>query len=172
MGIEGVQEPLIGFYPLHASSTLNETSANTSSILDESPYMTTTLPNNLLPTPTFYTPPYIFNTSAWTTTTASQTFTNLPTRTEGLGGSSYAALPLAQGASVTTLAPGSSALPTTGPVNSSVVQDLQSARESIASVASVTWGAGYSSNAQPLVPASSTSSFGFAFILAALGLVL
>lgn len=154
MGIDGIQAPLVGFLPLHNATSLAETPANVSSLLDSTAFITTVLPNVLLPTPTYYTPPYIFNTSAWYTTTtsagATQTITTLPTATDGLGAAAnYTALPLAPGASVTTLPPGFSGLPTAGPVDSSVIDQLQSARESIASVASVTWGAGLASDTGP-----------------------
>jgi len=147
MGIDTVQEPLIGFLPLGDATSLVETPANVSSLLDAAPFFTTVLPNVLLPTPTFATPAYLFNTSAWHPTVTSngvtQTKTHLPTRIAGLGSpTGYTALPLGQGASVATLPAGFSGLPTAKPVNSSVINELQSARESIASVASVTWGAG------------------------------
>ncbi|GLB40214.1 putative acid protease [Lyophyllum shimeji] len=63
-GINRKESPLIGLYPLHNTTNIPETADSVSSLLSSlSATVTTTLPNFLLPTPTFTTPPYGFNTS-------------------------------------------------------------------------------------------------------------
>ncbi|KAF8808731.1 acid protease [Phlegmacium glaucopus] len=63
-GINGKEPPLIGLYPLHNASNLTETSdvVNAYLSLNSTP-IATTLPNFILSTPTFTTPPYALNTS-------------------------------------------------------------------------------------------------------------
>lgn len=63
-GINTKESPLIGLYPLHNSTGTQDSPDSVSSILSSlSATVATTLPNFLLPTPTFTTPPYAFNTS-------------------------------------------------------------------------------------------------------------
>ena len=64
-GIDGKEPPLIGLYQLNNASNLTETSDTVNSYLSiNSATVATTLPNFVLPTPTYTTtPPYIFNTS-------------------------------------------------------------------------------------------------------------
>ncbi|KAG5651347.1 hypothetical protein H0H81_009010 [Sphagnurus paluster] len=64
-GINTKETPLIGLYPLQNTTGLAETPGSVASILSSlSATVATTLPNSLVPTPTFSTPPYAFNTSA------------------------------------------------------------------------------------------------------------
>ncbi|KAI9566758.1 acid protease [Boletus coccyginus] len=63
-GIDDVQPPMIGLYPLINSSAPVEPPALVLSYFSSvSATFPTTLPNYLLPTPTYTTPPYTFNTS-------------------------------------------------------------------------------------------------------------
>ena len=63
-GIDGKEPPLIGLYQLNNASNLTETSVDVNSYLSiNSATIATTLPNFVLPTPTYTTPPYTFNTS-------------------------------------------------------------------------------------------------------------
>jgi len=63
-GIDGKEPPLIGLYQLNNASNLTETSNAVNSYLSiNSATVGTTLPNFVLPTPTYTTPPYTFNTS-------------------------------------------------------------------------------------------------------------
>ena len=63
-GIDGKEPPLIGLYQLNNASNLTETSDEISSYLSiNSATVATTLPNFVLPTPTYTTPNYTFNTS-------------------------------------------------------------------------------------------------------------
>lgn len=55
---------MIGLYPLYASNVTVESAGAVSSFLaSESIMVATTFPNFLVPTPTYTTPPYVFNTS-------------------------------------------------------------------------------------------------------------
>ena len=64
-GIDGKEPPLIGLYQLNNASNLTETADAVNSYLSiNSATIGTTLPNFVLPTPTYTTiPPYTFNTS-------------------------------------------------------------------------------------------------------------
>ena len=63
-GIDGKEPPLIGLYQLNNASNLTETPGDVSSYLSvNSATVATTLPNFVLPTPTYSTPPLTFNTS-------------------------------------------------------------------------------------------------------------
>lgn len=66
-GINGKEPPLIGLYPLHNETLTNSSTPDDTAIQSflsaNSATIQTTLPNFLLPTPTFTTPPYVFNTS-------------------------------------------------------------------------------------------------------------
>lgn len=63
-GINTKESPMIGLYPLNNASTLVETPAELEAYFSEiSTVVPTTLPNFLVPTPTFSTPPYLFNAS-------------------------------------------------------------------------------------------------------------
>ena len=63
-GINGKEPPLIGLYQLNNASNLTETPDEVNSFLSiKSATVTTTLPNFVLPTPTYTTPPYTLNTS-------------------------------------------------------------------------------------------------------------
>ncbi|KAF9223433.1 acid protease [Gyrodon lividus] len=63
-GIDSKQPPMIGLYPLSNSSGPVESPAFVSSFFSAaSATVATMLPNYILPTPTFTTPPYAFNTS-------------------------------------------------------------------------------------------------------------
>jgi len=63
-GIDGKEPPLIGLYQLNNASNLTETSDEVNSYLSiNSATVATTLPNFVLPTPTYTTPRYTFNTS-------------------------------------------------------------------------------------------------------------
>lgn len=64
LGIDGKEPPSIGLYQLHNVSNLTETPDTVNSYLSvNSATIATTLPNFVLPTPTYTTPPYPFNTS-------------------------------------------------------------------------------------------------------------
>ncbi|CCM00093.1 uncharacterized protein FIBRA_02120 [Fibroporia radiculosa] len=63
-GIDTKEAPMIGFYPLRNSSVLVQSPATVSSYFSAaSATVNTALPNYLLPTPTYTTPAYVFNTS-------------------------------------------------------------------------------------------------------------
>lgn len=62
LGINGKEPPFIGFYPLRANATQNLTE-QIDPPLSHLPTVQTTLPNSLLPTPTFTPSSYIFNSS-------------------------------------------------------------------------------------------------------------
>lgn len=65
-GINGKEPPLIGLYPLRTdvNSTTQQNTSDVLSILSaNSATVQTTLPNFLVPTPSFTTPPFAFNTS-------------------------------------------------------------------------------------------------------------
>ncbi|KAF8071741.1 aspartic peptidase A1 [Lyophyllum atratum] len=63
-GINRKESPLIGLYPLYNTTDIPDTPDSIASILSSlSATVPTTLPNFLIPTPTFTTPPYAFNTS-------------------------------------------------------------------------------------------------------------
>ncbi|KDQ59263.1 hypothetical protein JAAARDRAFT_657647 [Jaapia argillacea MUCL 33604] len=63
-GINTKEPPMIGLYPLNNASALPETPAFISSFLSSaSATIATALPNFVLATPTYTTPPYAFNTS-------------------------------------------------------------------------------------------------------------
>jgi len=61
-GINSKEPPMIGLYPLRNVTSAPETPDSVASLLS-SATIATTLPNFLLPTPTYTTPPYVFNTS-------------------------------------------------------------------------------------------------------------
>lgn len=64
LGIDRKQPPMVGFYPLRNASAPPETPDVISSFFSSvSATIATTLPNFVLPTPSFTTPPYAFNTS-------------------------------------------------------------------------------------------------------------
>jgi len=66
-GINTKESPMIGLYALSAPNANVETPDDVSAFLSsESATLATTLPNFILPTPTFTTPPYTFNTSVTT----------------------------------------------------------------------------------------------------------
>ncbi|PPR00887.1 hypothetical protein CVT24_000372, partial [Panaeolus cyanescens] len=87
-GINGKEPPLIGLYSLHNETLVNSSPQDTNVILSflsaNSATIQTTLPNFLLPTPTFTTPPYTFNTSVPVTVGGIVT--------SGLANSTYSAL--------------------------------------------------------------------------------
>ncbi|KDR76212.1 hypothetical protein GALMADRAFT_247475 [Galerina marginata CBS 339.88] len=66
-GIDGKEPPLIGLYPLQNSTNITDTTQTPDAILSflsaNSAAVATTLPNFILPPPTFTTPPYALNTS-------------------------------------------------------------------------------------------------------------
>ena len=63
-GINKKEPPLIGLYPLQNNTNITQTPADILSFISSaSATVATTLPNFLLPSPTFTTPPYAFNTS-------------------------------------------------------------------------------------------------------------
>ncbi|CAL1716742.1 unnamed protein product [Somion occarium] len=64
LGIDRKEPPMVGFYPLRNASAPPETPDVISSFFSSvSATIATTLPNFVLPTPSFTTPPYAFNTS-------------------------------------------------------------------------------------------------------------
>ncbi|KAI0313749.1 acid protease, partial [Amylostereum chailletii] len=82
-GIADVEPPVIGLYPLQPSNATNPLVPLPQSALNAlfsslSLTVATNLPNSLVPTPTFTTPPYLFNTSV---PTASPDMTDLATST-------------------------------------------------------------------------------------------
>ena len=63
-GIDKKEPPMIGLYPLRNGTTQTQSPSDILSYLsDNSATISTTLPNYLLSTPTFTTPPYTFNAS-------------------------------------------------------------------------------------------------------------
>ncbi|KJA26326.1 hypothetical protein HYPSUDRAFT_64051 [Hypholoma sublateritium FD-334 SS-4] len=63
-GINKKEPPLIGLYSLQNNTNITQTPADILSFISSaSATVATTLPNFLLPSPTFTTPPYAFNTS-------------------------------------------------------------------------------------------------------------
>lgn len=63
-GINTKEPPMIGFYPLKNATNSTESAASISSFLSAaSATVATALPNSLLSTPTYTTPPYTFNSS-------------------------------------------------------------------------------------------------------------
>ena len=63
-GIDTKEAPLIGLYPLRNSTAAVQSPSVVSSIFSAaSATVETSLPNYLVPTPTYTTPAYIFNTS-------------------------------------------------------------------------------------------------------------
>lgn len=63
-GIDAVEAPCVGFYPLNNGTTLQQDSTLVSSVFSaNTATIATTLPNSLLSAPSYTTPPYAFNTS-------------------------------------------------------------------------------------------------------------
>lgn len=63
-GIDDKEAPMIGFYPLNnATAPVEGPAAVASYISSASAYVATTLPNYVIETPSYTTPPYAFNTS-------------------------------------------------------------------------------------------------------------
>ncbi|KAG6909869.1 hypothetical protein DXG01_014905 [Tephrocybe rancida] len=63
-GINTKEPPLLGLYPLYNAPGVSDTADSVASVFSSlSATIATTLPNYLLPTPTFTTPLYAFNTS-------------------------------------------------------------------------------------------------------------
>ncbi len=63
-GINTKEPPMIGFYPLSNATTISQTPQQVLSFLSSaSAAVPTTLPNFLISTPTYSTPPYTFNAS-------------------------------------------------------------------------------------------------------------
>ncbi|KAF8526310.1 acid protease, partial [Hysterangium stoloniferum] len=88
-GIAGLEPPLIGLYPLSNTTEYTDTPAGLSSLFSSlSATIATTAPPVLLPTPTFSTLPYIFNTSITPLPTVGQV---LPTQVSA-GNSTYSPL--------------------------------------------------------------------------------
>lgn len=88
-GIAGKEPPLIGLYPLSNTAAVTDTTESLSSLFSSlSLTIPTTVPNVLLPSPTFPTSSYIFNTSVTPAPTVGQT---LPTQIDG-GNSTYSTL--------------------------------------------------------------------------------
>ncbi|KAH9481352.1 Aspartic protease [Psilocybe cubensis] len=131
-GINGKEPPLIGLYPLQNSTNITETQL-ASFLSANSATVTTTLPNFILSTPTFTTPPYTLNTSVSVSVGGIVS--------SGLANTTYSAL-FAQKTALTNV----SALPTISPsptVRTLVVTDSAgdvSTTVSIASMAAVTLG--------------------------------
>lgn len=70
-GIAGKEPPLIGLYPLRPADAVPLPPASLSALFSSlSLTVPTTLPNFLVPTPTFTTPPYFFNSSVPTSAVA------------------------------------------------------------------------------------------------------
>jgi hypothetical protein len=70
-GIAGKEPPLIGLYPLRPANAVPLSPASISVLFSSlSLTVPTTLPNFLVPTPTYSTPPYVFNTSVPTSVVA------------------------------------------------------------------------------------------------------
>ncbi|CAE6417845.1 unnamed protein product [Rhizoctonia solani] len=110
-GIDTKEPPKIGLYPLSPDVVLDTEETISQSLSVESATFATTLPNYVLPTPTYTTPPYLFSPTPTSTqsgstttprpsgsaTTPTSTFEySLPTLGEpassGLGASTYSAL--------------------------------------------------------------------------------
>ena len=63
-GINAKEPPMIGFYPLSNATVISQTPGQVASFLSSaSATVATTLPNFLLPTPSYSTPSYTFNAS-------------------------------------------------------------------------------------------------------------
>src|SRR5712691_2241513 len=70
-GIAGSEPPLIGLYPLRPADAVPLSPASLSALFSSlSLTVPTTLPNFLVPTPTYTTPPYVFNASVPTSVVA------------------------------------------------------------------------------------------------------
>lgn len=70
-GIAGKEPPLIGLYPLRPANAVPLSPASLSALFSSlSLTVPTTLPNFLVPTPTYTTPPYVFNASVPTSDVA------------------------------------------------------------------------------------------------------
>jgi hypothetical protein len=70
-GIAGKEPPLIGLYPLRPANAAPLSPASLSALFSSlSLTVATTLPNFLVPTPTYTTPPYVFNDSVPTSVVA------------------------------------------------------------------------------------------------------
>jgi len=70
-GIAGKEPPLIGLYPLRPADAVPLSPASLSALFSSlSLTVPTTLPNFLVPTPTFPTPAYVFNASVPTSVVA------------------------------------------------------------------------------------------------------
>ncbi|CAE7067490.1 unnamed protein product [Rhizoctonia solani] len=109
-GIDTKEPPKIGLYPLSPDVVLDTEETISQSLSVESATYATTLPNYVLPTPTYTTPPYLFSPTpstqsgptttpspSGTATTPTSTFEySIPTLGEpassGLGASTYSAL--------------------------------------------------------------------------------
>ncbi|KEP51138.1 aspartyl protease [Rhizoctonia solani 123E] len=110
-GIDTKEPPKIGLYPLSPDIVLDTEETISQSLSVESATYATTLPNYVLPTPTYTTPPYLFSPTpsptqsgstttirpSGTATTPTSTFEySVPTLGEpassGLGASTYSAL--------------------------------------------------------------------------------
>lgn len=146
LGINGLQDPLIGLMNLRNSS-LSESPSAVSSLLNTYPQITTVLPNSLLPTPTYSRPPYLFNTTAFYSfdNASSATRTSIiPIPTEGLGNSTYIPLAIDTGGKITTLGGGQTPLPTAQRATLDARQsvELLSQRSSVLAAATATWVSG------------------------------
>ncbi|TFK40330.1 acid protease [Crucibulum laeve] len=152
-GINGKEPPLIGLYPLHNTTTLTETADQIASVLSSiSATVATTLPNFLLPTPSFTTPSYALNTSI------SASIGGIVST--GLATSTYSAL-LGQGTTFNA-----SAVPTITPIPSVVTLVLTDSAGDVTtsvstnSMAAVTlgippgWNAGTALSASSFLPGS------------------
>ncbi|CAE6510020.1 unnamed protein product [Rhizoctonia solani] len=110
-GIDTKEPPKIGLYPVSPDVVLDTEETISQSLSVESATYATTLPNYVLPTPTYTTPPYLFSpapsptqsdstitsSSSGTTSSPASTFEySVPTLGEpassGLGASTYSAL--------------------------------------------------------------------------------
>ena len=88
-GIAGHEPPLIGLYPLSNTTAPTDTLGSLYSLFSSlSATISTTVPPILLPTPTFSTPPYTFNTMA----TPLPTLGQVAPADSDLGASTYSAL--------------------------------------------------------------------------------
>ncbi|KAL7410223.1 aspartic peptidase domain-containing protein [Mrakia frigida] len=157
LGIDSLSPPLVGLYPLR-NTTLSEPAAIVSSILNTYPTITANLPNSLLPLPTYSAPAYVFNTTNFYSiiindTTTTYTSTNsIPIPSAGLASQQYTPLPLQADATqtVSTIPSWETPIPTVGPLDSSVIESLASARSSVFAQATSTYqnGLGSSSGAR------------------------
>jgi hypothetical protein len=148
---------LIGLYPLR-SLTLSENQTQVSSALDTFPTINANLPNTLLPLPTYNAPAFIFNTTGFHSSVINETSyiytstNSIPAPSAGLASQKYTPLPLQADATgtISTISSGETPLPTAGPLNSSVIAGLASARSSVFAQATATWqnGIGKSSGAR------------------------